>query len=69
MITKKLTPRQVRWVEFLSEFNFIISYQSSKKNNKANALTRKSNNQPHDNDDKHLEYCMHMLLPLERIEL
>ena len=26
MSTKKLTPRQVRWAEFLSEFNFMISY-------------------------------------------
>lgn len=24
--TKKLTPRQLRWAELLSEFNFIISY-------------------------------------------
>ena len=39
MTTKKLTPRQARWMEFLSEFNFVISYQSGKKNNKANALT------------------------------
>ena len=26
MSTKKLTPRQVRWAEFLLEFNFVISY-------------------------------------------
>ena len=26
MTTKKLTPRQVKWTEFLSEFNFVISY-------------------------------------------
>ena len=31
----------MRWVEFLSEFNFIIAYQSGKKNKKADALTRK----------------------------
>ena len=43
MSTKKLTPRQIKWTEFLSEFNFVISYQSGKKNNKANALTRKPN--------------------------
>ena len=43
MTTKKLTPRQVRWAEFLLEFNFVISYQSGKKNNKANTLTRKPN--------------------------
>ena len=43
MSMEKLTPRQVRWVEFLSEFNFVISYQSGKKNDKVDALTRKPN--------------------------
>ena len=43
MTTKKLTLRQVRWAEFLSEFNFVISYQSGKKNNKANTLIKKPN--------------------------
>ena len=41
--TKKLMPRQAKWVEFLSEFNFVVTYQSGKKNDKANALTRKPN--------------------------
>ena len=38
MTTKKLTPRQARWAEFLSKFNFVVTYQSGKKNNKADAL-------------------------------
>ena len=56
MTTKKLTPRQARWAEFLSEYNFIISYQSGKKNNKADALTWKTNKRPVDDDDKRLEH-------------
>ena len=46
MTTKKLTPRQARWVEFLSEFNFKVTYQTGKKNDKADALTRKPNERP-----------------------
>ena len=68
MTTKKLTSRQVRWAEFLLEFNFVISYQSGKKNDKADALTRKPNERPHGND-KRLEHCMRTLLPPERVEL
>ena len=52
MTTKKLTPRQVRWAEFFSKFNFVINYQSSKKNDKADALTRKPNKRPTEDKDK-----------------
>ena len=40
MTTKKLTPRQARWAEFLSKFNFKVTYQSEKKNDKADTLER-----------------------------
>ena len=52
MTTKKLMPKQARWAEFLSEFNFIISYQSGKKNSKADALTQKLKDRPADKEDK-----------------
>ena len=68
MCTKKLTPRQVRWAEFLSEFNFVISYQSGKKNNKADALTRKSNKQLTDNENKQRKHSVRVLLPPNRID-
>ena len=58
MTTKKLTPRQARWAEFLSEYNFIISYQSGKKNEKADALTRKPNERPINEDNEKLEHRM-----------
>ena len=63
MTTKKLTPRQVRWAKFLSEFNFVISYQSGKKNNKANALTRKPNKRPTEDKDEQRQHHMRVLLP------
>ena len=65
MTMKKLMPRQARWVKFLSEFNFIISYQSGKKNNKANALTQKLGDYSADKEDKQLEHYKQVLLPPE----
>ena len=68
MSTKRLTSRQVSWAEFLSEFNFVISYQSGKKNDKADALTRKPNEQPTDDEDEQRKHSIRVLLPPSRIE-
>ena len=68
MSTKKLTWRQVRWVEFLSEFNFVISYQSGKKNDKADALTKKPNKQPTNDEDEQCKHSVYVLLPSNRID-
>ena len=62
MSMKKLTPRQIRWAEFLSEFNFVINYQSGKKNDKADALTRKSNKQLINNKNEQRKHSIRMLL-------
>ena len=67
--TKKLTPRQARWAEFLSEFNFKVTYQTGKKNDKADALTRKPNKQPANEEDERQEHRMQVLLPPEQIEI
>ena len=69
MTTKKLTPRQVRWAKFLSEFNFKVTYQSGKKNDKADALTRKPNERPISDEDDRQEHRMQVLLPPARIEM
>ena len=58
MTTKKLTPSQARWAEFLSEYNFIISYQSGKKNEKVDALIKKLNERPISEDNERLKHCM-----------
>ena len=67
MTIKKLTPKQVRWAKFLFKFNFVISYQSGKKNDKADALTRKPNKQPTDDEDKQCKHNILVLLPSSRI--
>lgn len=41
MSTKELTARQVRWAEFLTQFNFNIIYRAGKDNGRADALTRR----------------------------
>ena len=67
MTTKKLTPRQARWVEFLSKFNFVVTYQTGKKNEKADALTRKPNKQPISNKD--YKHRIQVLLLPEQIKI
>ena len=69
MTTKKLTPRQARWAEFLSKFNFKVTYQTGKKNDKADALTRKPNERPISNEDDQQEHRMRVLLPPDRVEI
>jgi 6-pyruvoyl-tetrahydropterin synthase len=44
MIIKKLNRRQVKWTEFLIEFDFKIVYQSEKKNDKTDSLIRRFKN-------------------------
>jgi hypothetical protein len=51
MTIKKLNKRQVRWAEFLAKFDFKIIYQSKKKNDKANSLTRRFEDRFDENDD------------------
>lgn len=61
--TKKLTRRQARWSEFLSEFDFVIKYRPGKLGIKADALSRKSNNE---NDFQKEKENLQILLPKER---
>lgn len=41
MLTKVLTAKQVRWMEFLTEFNFKIIYHDGLSNSKADILSRR----------------------------
>ena len=46
----------------------MISYQSGKKNNKADALTKKLNEQPTDNEDEQRKHSERVLLSPNRID-
>ena len=54
MFSKQLSRRQARWSEFLSQFNFKISYKPGPQC-KANVLTRRSQDLPIDSDP-HQDY-------------
>lgn len=46
--TKVLTPRQVRWAEFLSWFDFVIVHQPGKESARTDALSRRADHRPTD---------------------
>ena len=53
MITKKLNRRQIKWTEFLIEFDFVIFYQTNKMHAKIDFLTKKFEHKfVSKNDDK-----------------
>ena len=52
--TKKLTRRQVRWAEVLSQFKFEIQYRPGSANVCADALSRRPQDRPADNSDPRL---------------
>jgi hypothetical protein len=63
MTTKRLTRRQVRWAEFLADFNFQITYRPGKENGKADALTRRSQDLPEDAEDDRQKAMSRIVLP------
>jgi hypothetical protein len=70
MTTKKLSRRQTRWAEFLSRFNFQLTYRPGKQNGKADALTRRFEDQiDPDNDDERARYQYQVMLPPKTIHL
>ena len=56
MIIKQLNRRQIKWAEFLSEFNFQITYRSETQNTKSNNLTRRSQDLFADNFDEKKQF-------------
>jgi len=49
---KQLSPRHMRWSEFLSQFNFRIVYRPGAANARPDALSRKPEDVPLDGDDR-----------------
>lgn len=52
MTTKLLNRRQARWSEFLSRFDFVITYRPGKQGGKPDALTRRPGDRPTQDDDE-----------------
>ena len=49
---RKLTERHLRWSLFLSRFNFKFVYRKGTDNSRADALSRREQDTPSDNDDR-----------------
>jgi hypothetical protein len=63
MSTKSLNRRQARWLEFLSRFNFCITYRPGKAGAKPDALTRRSGDLPKEGDERLLHQSQTILKP------
>ena len=68
MITKKLIKRQIKWFEFLSQYNFVIMYQSDAQNVKTNALIKRSNDQSFEKIKNRLEHQIKTLLFTDKLK-
>ena len=68
MSTKVLNRRQARWAEFLSEFNFKISYRPGKQGTKPDSLTRRTGDLPCDDSDERRRYQQQILLKPGNLE-
>ena len=62
MTSKQLNRRQVKWIEFLIEFNFKIAYKSNTQNTKSNNLTRRSENLSKNRENERHKYNHKVLL-------
>jgi hypothetical protein len=56
MSVRKLTERQMRWSLILSRYNFTISYVPGKQNVRADALSRREQDMPRDQEDERLQH-------------
>ena len=68
MTTKQLNQRQVRWAEFLSQFNFIITYRAGNKAILPDALSRLPGTKPVRTNDERLRYRDRVVLPTEKVD-
>ncbi|OJD28611.1 reverse transcriptase domain protein [Diplodia corticola] len=66
--TKKLNKRQVKWAEFLSEFNFKISYRPGKQGEKPDSLTRRRQDLPEGVEDARTQHQFQTLLKDNQLE-
>ena len=66
--TKQLSRRQARWAEYLSRFDFKITYRPGKLGGKPDALTRRSGDLPKEGDVR-LEHQNQVVLKPHNFEL
>ncbi len=69
MKDKKLSRRQMRWVQKLADFNFKIMYWSDKQNIKINALTCRADFISRDLNDERIQYQRTTILTLNQMKI
>lgn len=68
MTSKQLNRRQARWAEFLSEFNFHITYRPGVQGTKPDSLTRRSQDLPTNDDDPRKQHQYQTLLKSKHLD-
>jgi hypothetical protein len=68
MSTKNLNRRQARWSEFLSRFNFKITYRPGRQGAKPDSLTRRSEDLPREGDQR-LTHQSQVVLKPENLDI
>ena len=58
----------MRWAEFLSQFNFIITYRPGAKATLLDALSRLPGSSPNSKDDTRLQHRNKTVLPREKLD-
>jgi RNase H-like domain found in reverse transcriptase len=62
MTARKLTERQVRWSQVLSQFNFQLRFRAGKKSLRPDALSRRQQDMPRGEEDERLRNRISQLL-------
>ncbi len=68
MTSKQLNRRQARWAEFLSEFNFKISYRPGRQGTKPDSLTRRTGDLPENDQDDRRQYQNQVMLKSKHLD-
>ncbi|KAF7568084.1 hypothetical protein PtrM4_126970 [Pyrenophora tritici-repentis] len=68
MVNKALNRRQARWAEFLSEFNFKITYRPGRLGSKPDALTRRPGDTPTNPNDPRIIHQTQTILGPDRVD-
>ena len=68
MTTKQLNCCQAKWAEFLSEFNFKITYRPGKEGEKPDTLTRLAQDRPKGVDNSRQQHQFQTLLKTDQLD-
>src|SRR5205809_647693 len=66
--TGLLEASYIRWPEFLSQFNFVITYRPGTKATIPDALSRMPGSKPAGADDERLRHRHQVVLPQEKVD-